>query len=95
MMRREWLVRALRTFVQTALGYAAANAAGVIGDGAGATKNALAALMIASVAAGLAALMNIGNAGAPAKLNPAETTIVEEAERGLHTDPEESEDADE
>ena len=58
-MRREWLVRALRTFVQAALGFAAANAAGVIGEGAGLTKNALAALLVASVAAGLAALMNL------------------------------------
>ena len=57
-MRREWLVRALRTFVQAALGFAAANAAGVVGEGA-ALKDALAALTVASVAAGLAALMNI------------------------------------
>lgn len=57
-MRHEWLVRALRTFVQAALGFAAANAAGVVGEGA-ALKDALAALTVASVAAGLAALMNI------------------------------------
>ena len=58
-MRREWLIRALRTFVQAALGFAAANAAGIIGDGDGLTRNALAALTVASVAAGLAALMNL------------------------------------
>lgn len=59
MMRREWLRRALRTFVQAALAYAAANAAGIIGEGEGATRNALAALTVASVAAGLAAIMNL------------------------------------
>ena len=57
-MRREWLVRALRTFVQAAFGFAAANAVGVIG-GENVTRNALAALIVASVAAGLAALMNV------------------------------------
>ena len=57
-MKREWLMRAIRTFIQAALGFAAANAAGIVGEGAGATKNALAALTVASVAAGLAALMN-------------------------------------
>ena len=56
--RREWVRRAARTFLQAALGYAAANAAGVIG-GDGAMRSALAALVVASVAAGLAALMNI------------------------------------
>ena len=56
--RREWLVRAARTFFQAALGYAAANAAGVIG-GENAARDALAALVVASVAAGLAALMNL------------------------------------
>ena len=61
-MRREWLVRALRTFVQAALGFAAANAAGVVGEGT-AIKDALAALTVASVAAGLAALMNIHKLG--------------------------------
>lgn len=61
-MRREWLVRALRTFVQAAFGFAAANAVGVIG-GENVTKNAVAALIVASVAAGLAALMNIRTDG--------------------------------
>ena len=75
-MRREWARRALRTFVQAALGYAAANAAGLIGEGAGLTKNALAALAVASVAAGIAALMNVGpespaNDRAPAPVDPA------------------------
>ena len=58
-MRLEWAKRALRTFVQAALGYAAANALGVLVDGEGLTKNALGALFVASVAAGIAALMNI------------------------------------
>ena len=55
---KEWIIRAARTFLQAALGYAAANAAGIIG-GDGAMRDALAALTVASVAAGLAALMNI------------------------------------
>ena len=67
MMKREWAIRALRTFVQAALGFAAANAAGIVGEGAGATRNALAALTVASIAAGLAALMNLhaGTAASP------------------------------
>ena len=69
MMRREWLVRALRTFVQAALGYAAAHAAGLIGDGEGLTKNALAALAVASIAAGLAALMNANWGGKATKVS--------------------------
>lgn len=70
-MRREWLVRALRTFVQAALGFAAANAAGVVGEGT-AIKDALAALTVASVAAGLAALMNIHKLGSASPTASAE-----------------------
>lgn len=55
---KDTLIRALRTFLQAALGYAAANAAGLI-EGDGVTKSALSAFLVASVAAGLAALMNL------------------------------------
>ena len=71
-MRREWLVRAIRTFVQAALGYAAANVTGLIGDGEGLTKNALAAL---TVAAGLAALMNVGSGGGKAETEGEESAF--------------------
>ena len=74
-MRREWLVRAIRTFVQAALGYAAANVTGLIGEGAGLTKNALAALTVAAVAAGLAALMNVGSGGGKAHADADESVF--------------------
>lgn len=54
----ECIRRAVRTFLQAALGYAAANLAGLCESG-GVTKSALAALSAAAVAAGLAALMNL------------------------------------
>lgn len=50
--------RAVKTFIQAALGYAAANAAGIVG-GDGITKDALAGLLVSAIAAGLAALMNL------------------------------------
>lgn len=59
---RECLVRSLRTFFQAALGYAAANLVGLIGDG-DMTRNTLAALLVASVAAGAAAVMNLPGRG--------------------------------
>lgn len=55
-------MRAARTFLQAALGYAVANIAGVAEDG-GITKKALAILLTASVAAGLAAVMNLPKRG--------------------------------
>ena len=55
---RETLRRALRTFFQAALGYAAANlaanAAGIVKGG-----DVLAAFIASAVAAGLAAVMNL------------------------------------
>ncbi len=55
---RECIRRAVRTFLQAAFGYAAASLAGLVESG-GFTKNTLAALLTAAVAAGLAAVMNI------------------------------------
>ena len=57
---KEWLYRALRTFGQAALGYMAANLLATVtesGDGSILGK-ALLGLFAASVAAGLAAVMN-------------------------------------
>ena len=55
---RETLRRALRTFLQAALGYAAAslvsNAAGIVKD-----RDLAVALIASSVACGLAAVMNL------------------------------------
>lgn len=50
--------RAVKTFIQAALGFAVVNATGYIGDD-GLTKSALAALFVAAISAGLAALMNL------------------------------------
>lgn len=55
---KECARRAARTFLQAALGYVAANVAGLVTD-CGFTKNAAAALLTAACAAGLAALMNL------------------------------------
>ncbi|MBP3300628.1 MAG: hypothetical protein J6M34_03900 [Clostridia bacterium] len=61
---KEWLYRALRTFGQAALGYLAANLLATVTevgteDGS-VLKTALLGLFAASVAAGLAAVMNRG-----------------------------------
>lgn len=60
---REWLRRALRTFVQAIVGYVAANLvcviAGVeISDG-NALKTAIIGLATSAIAAGIAAVMNL------------------------------------
>lgn len=59
---KDWkntLYRAARTFVQAALGYAAANVAGVINADGDGMKAALGGLILSAVAAGIAALMNL------------------------------------
>lgn len=56
---RECTRRAVRTFFQAALGYTAASLAGLI-EGGGLTKSTVAGLTSAAVAAGLAAVMNLG-----------------------------------
>ena len=55
---KNMIIRAVRTFIQAALGYAAANIVGLCG-GEGLTNDALTGLLVASVAAGLSALMNL------------------------------------
>lgn len=55
---RECARRAVRTFLQAALGYAAASLAGLI-EGGTFTKSAASGLLISAVAAGLAAAMNL------------------------------------
>jgi hypothetical protein len=60
-MTKDWkntVKRVIKTFIQAALGYAAVNATGLIGDD-GIKDSALAAFLVASIAAGLAALMNL------------------------------------
>ena len=58
---KDWkntLKRAIKTFIQAAIAYAAANIAGIVG-GAGIKKVALAGLLVSAFAAGLAALLNL------------------------------------
>lgn len=57
---KEWLYRALRTFGQAALGYLAANLLATVteAEDGSVLKTALLGLFAASVAAGLAAVMN-------------------------------------
>ena len=61
---KEWLYRALRTFVQAMLGYLAANLVATVAqiDARDETmlKNALLGLFASAVAAGIAAIMNRG-----------------------------------
>jgi len=59
---KETLRRALRTFVQAAVGYVVAHAAitaGGVADGSESLKSAIITLVAASVACGLAAVMNL------------------------------------
>lgn len=59
---KECLVRSARTFVQASLGFAAANMF-VAFDGGVSWKSALLGLAASSVAAGLAAIMNLPKEG--------------------------------
>ena len=54
-----WLKRALRTFMQTAVGYIAVNIAVVDFSNTSATKTAAVGLCVSAAAAGLAAVMNL------------------------------------
>ena len=59
MKMKEWAYRALRTFLQTAIGYIAGNIAVAIMDVN--NEKAVIAVIATGVAAGLAAVMNIKN----------------------------------
>lgn len=59
LFNREPVKRALRTFMQTAAGYIAANIAVAVTDME--NSNAIKALFAAAVAAGIAAVMNMEN----------------------------------
>jgi hypothetical protein len=52
--KKEWLYRAIRTFIQAALGYAAANIALIELTDSAAVKT----LLASAISAGLAAIMN-------------------------------------
>lgn len=65
---RECIRRAARTFLQAAIGCAAAGIAGLAESGA-LTGRALSALLIPAVAAGLAALMNLPHRAADSERN--------------------------
>jgi hypothetical protein len=56
---KEMIIRALRTFFQAAVGYLAANIALIKWDDAGVAKTTALTVITASVACGLAALMNV------------------------------------
>lgn len=57
---KNWLVRALRTFLQAAVGFASANVVIYFANiGEGETASALCGLVTAAVAAGLSAVMNM------------------------------------
>ena len=58
-LTREPVKRAIRTFMQTAAGYIAANIAVAVADME--NNNAIKALFAAAVAAGIAAVMNMDN----------------------------------
>ncbi len=63
---KETVVRAVRTFLQAAVGYIAANLAmGLSGadNGAASLKNVLTGLIAAAIACGLAAVMNLPRKG--------------------------------
>jgi hypothetical protein len=60
--KREWLYRAVRTFLQAAGGYIAVNLTVYLAEGSGTAKlkNAIAGLAASALAAGIAAIMNGG-----------------------------------
>lgn len=61
---KEWARRALRTFIQTAVGYAVVAVPSVDFSGEkNAVKAALVGIGVSAVAAGLAAVMNIREGG--------------------------------
>lgn len=72
---KETVVRAVRTFLQAAVGYIAANLAmGLSGadNGAASLKTVLTGLIAAAVACGLAAVMNLPRKGEKAPESPIE-----------------------
>ncbi len=56
---KTWIKRALRTFIQTAVGYIAVNIAAVNFSETSITKTAVIGLCVSAVASGIAAVMNI------------------------------------
>lgn len=56
---KTWVKRALRTFLQTAVGYIAVNIAAVDFTDTSITKTAVIGLCVSATAAGLAAVMNV------------------------------------
>lgn len=65
---KECLIRAMRTFIQAALGYVVANGTAVLMGAyeADMVKSAFMGLFVSAVAAGLAAIMNIPRKGGAA-----------------------------
>ena len=58
-IKKTWIKRALRTFLQTAVGYIAVNIAVVDFSNTSAAKTAVVGLCVSAAAAGLAAVMNV------------------------------------
>lgn len=56
---KNWTKRALRTFIQTAVGYIAVNIAAVDFSETSITKTAVIGLCVSAVASGIAAVMNL------------------------------------
>lgn len=56
---KTWTKRALRTFVQTAVGYIAVNIAAVDFSDTSIAKTAVIGICVSAVSAGLAAVMNL------------------------------------
>jgi len=56
---KTWVKRALRTFIQTAVGYLAVNVATVDFSNTSAAKTAAIGLAVSATAAGFAAVMNV------------------------------------
>lgn len=80
---KEWLRRALRTFLQAALGYASANivafVSGVDFSDVSTISMAVTGLVAATVAAGFAAVMNLEKKTVLVKLdNNADTTNIKD-----------------
>lgn len=56
---KTWIKRAIRTFIQTAVGYIAVNIAAVDFTDTSITRTAVVGLCVSAVASGLAAVMNV------------------------------------
>lgn len=56
---KTWVKRALRTFIQTAVGYIAVNIAAIDFSETSVTRTAVIGLCVSAVASGVAAVMNL------------------------------------